>query len=130
MFGSIEVIVFPDTYNKFSYMLKEEAVIVVSGRATIAEDQPSKVICEEIKTFEQLDDVIKTLWLKIPIDKNIEIGEITKITSEHKGNSKVIIYVEKTKQRFNANSDNYVTISDSLIVKFKSLLGENNVVVK
>ncbi len=130
MFGSLEVIVFPDTYNKFSYMLKEEAVIVVSGKATIAEDQPSKVICEEIKTFEQLDEVTKTLWLKIPNDKNIEIGEITAITSKHKGNSKVIIYVERTKQRFNANSDNYVTVSDSLIGELKSLLGDSNVVVR
>lgn len=130
MFGSLEIIVFPDTYNKFSYMLKEEAVIIVSGKATIAEDQPSKVICEEIKTFEQLDEVTKTLWLKIPRDKDIDINEIIKITSDHKGNSKVIIYVEKTKQRFNANSDNYVTIGNSLTDELKALLGEENVVVK
>ena len=130
MFGSLEIIVFPDTYNKFSYMLKEEAVIIVSGKATIAEDQPSKVICEEIKTFEQLDEVTKTLWLKIPKDKDIDINEIIKITSDHKGNSKVIIYVEKTKQRFNANSDNYVTIGNSLTDELKALLGEGNVVVK
>lgn len=130
MYGTIEIIVFPDTYEKFSYMLKEEEILVVKGNATIAEDQPSKVICQEIRTFEQLDEMTKTLWLKIPKDSNVTIDNITEITSKYKGRSKIIIYVEKTKQRLNANKQNYVTINDNLIYDVKKLLGEGNVVIK
>ena len=130
MFGSMEIIVFPDSYNKFSYMLKEGEIIIVTGKATIAEDQPSKVICEEIRTFDQIDEVTKTLWLKIPKESNVELRNITDVTSKYKGNNKFIIYLEKTKQKLNANVENYVSINEKLIDELKKLLGEGNVVAK
>lgn len=130
MFGSMEIIVFPDSYNKFSYMFKEGEIIIVKGRATIAEDQPSKVICEEIKTFDQIDEVTRTLWIKIPKESSVELKNITDVTSKYKGNNKIIIYLEKTKQKLNANTENYVSINEKLIDELKKLLGESNVVVK
>lgn len=130
MFGTMEIIVFPDSYDKFSYMLKEEEIIVVKGTATIAKDQPSKVICEEIRSFEQLDEITKTLWLKVSADSSVDINNILDITTKYRGNSKMIIYMEKTKQRLTANAENYVTIDDNIVEDLKKLLGNNNVVVK
>ena len=130
MFGTMEIIVFPDSYDKFSYMLKEEEIIVVKGTATIAKDQPSKVICEEIRSFEQLDEITKTLWLKVSADSSVDINNILDITTKYRGNSKMIIYMEKTKQKLTANVENYVTIDDNIVEELKELLGNNNVVVK
>lgn len=128
--GTIEVIIFPDSYNKVSFMLKEEEIVVIKGRASIAEDQPSKVICEELKTIEQIEEYTKTLWVKIPKGSKINIGDITNITSKYKGNSKIVLYIEETKQRLNANKENYVQITDELIFKLTELLGYDNVLTK
>ena len=130
IFGTMEIIVFPDSYDKFSYMLKEEEIIVVKGTATIAKDQPSKVICEEIRSFKQLDEMIKTLWLKVSADSSVTLDNILDITSKYKGNSKMVIYMEKTNQKLKANSNNYITINNSIVEELKELLGCNNVVVK
>ncbi|MDO4300357.1 MAG: DNA polymerase III subunit alpha [Clostridia bacterium] len=130
IFGSVEVIIFPDSYNKFSYMLKEEEIVVIKGRASVAEDQPSKVICEEIKTIEKIEEFTKTLWIKIPEDSSVELKEITAITSRHKGSSRVIVYIEETKQRLNANRENYVKIDDDLINELEFLLGKGNILSK
>ncbi len=130
MFGSVEVIVFPDTYSKISYLIKEEEIVVIKGRATIAEDQPSKIICEELKTIEQIDEFTKTLWIKISSNSNTELENITAVTSRYKGGSKFIVYMEKTRQRLNANSGNYVKICDELVNELKEILGDGNVVVK
>ena len=111
-------------------MLKEEEIIVVKGTATIAKDQPSKVICEEIRSFEQLDEITKTLWLKVSADSSVDINNILDITTKYRGNSKMIIYMEKTKQKLTANAENYVTIDDNIVEELKELLGNNNVVVK
>lgn len=130
IFGSVEVIIFPDSYNKFSYMLKDEEIVIIRGRASIAEDQPSKVICEELKTMEQIEEFTKTLWVKIPKDSSVALNDITGITSRYKGNSKVIVYMEATKQKFSANAENYVNISDELMDEIKNLVGEGNVLSK
>ena len=99
-------------------MLKEEEIIVVKGTATIAKDQPSKVICEEIRSFKQLDEMIKTLWLKVSADSSsVTCANILDITSKYKGNSKMVIYMEKTNQKLKANSNNYITINNSIVEK-------------
>ena len=130
MFGSVEVIIFPDAYNKFSYMLKEEEIVIIKGRATIAEDQPSKVICEEFKTYEQIEEFTRTLWIKIPKESSADVDDITDVTSGHKGNSKVVIYVEKTGQKLKANADSYVSIDDEIIEELSLIVGKENVVAK
>lgn len=130
IFGSVEVIIFPDSYNKFSYMLKEEEIVIIRGRASIAEDQPSKLICEELKTIEQIEDFTKTLWIKIPEKSNLNLDDITNVTSKFRGNSRVIVYMEETKQKFSANVENYVNISAELMTELKKLVGEQNVLSK
>ncbi len=53
MVGSVEVVVFPRDYEKYSSVLKEEAKIFVKGRVSLEEDKDGKVLCEQIVTFEE-----------------------------------------------------------------------------
>ena len=80
--------------------------------------------------MEQIEEFTKTLWVKIPKDSSVELNDITGITSRYKGNSKVIVYMEATKQKFSANAENYVNISDELMGELKKLVGEGNVLSK
>ena len=74
--------------------------------------------------------MIKTLWLKVSADSSVTLDNILDITSKYKGNSKMVIYMEKTNQKLKANSNNYITINNSIVEELKELLGDNNVVVK
>jgi DNA polymerase-3 subunit alpha len=51
--GSVEVVVFPKDYEKYSALLSEDAKIFVRGRASLEEDKDGKVICEQIVSFEE-----------------------------------------------------------------------------
>ena len=51
--GSVEVVVFPRDYEKYSALLTEEAKIFVKGRASLEEDKAGKVLCEQIVSFEE-----------------------------------------------------------------------------
>ncbi len=130
MYGTIEIILFPNVYDSFSSILQKETVILVSGHASVSEDQPSKVICESIQTYENLSPVKRTLWLKISKDSNLMPDDIIKYISPKKGNTPVIIYNEAKKQKLTLKSENYANIDENLIDKLKKLLGENCVVLK
>lgn len=130
MYGTIEIILFPNVYASFSSILQKETVILVSGHASISEDQPSKIICESIQTYEKLSPVKRTLWLKIPKDSNLMPDDIIKYISSKKGNTPVIIYNEAKKQKLTLKSENHANIDENLIDKLKKLLGEKCVVLK
>lgn len=130
MFGSIEVIVFPDVYGKYSAYIKEDNIILLTGKATISEDQPSKIICESITPYDKIENADKTLWIKLPAGSDLKTQDIIEALRSHKGGSKAVIYVEATKERLYAGADNYVKIDDMLVQKLEKMLGDGCVVVK
>ncbi len=56
MVGSVEVIVFPKSYETYGKLLAEDEKIFVRGRTSVEEDKDAKLICEEIYTFAQVQE--------------------------------------------------------------------------
>lgn len=49
LYGSVEVIVFPKTYEKVKSMLDDDALVIVAGRISMREEEEPKVLCERIE---------------------------------------------------------------------------------
>ncbi len=128
--GIIEVIMFPDVYSKYSQSLTEDSVVLISGRVSVSDDQPTKVICESITDYDDIINKNQTLWLKISKDSNIKLDMIMEILKNKKGKSPVIIYDEGKKQKITLKSSNYIYVDEMLIDELKKLLGEKSVVLK
>ena len=61
--GTVEVIVFPNIYERNSGMLTEESKVFVSGHVNGEEDKASKLICDRIFSF---DEGKRELWIQSP----------------------------------------------------------------
>ena len=61
LFGTVEVIIFPRDYEKYSRYLNEDEKVFVAGHANVEEDKNGKLICEKIYSF---DDTKRELWLQ------------------------------------------------------------------
>ena len=51
--GTVEIVVFPRDYEKYSSLLAEDAKIFVKGRVSVEEDKDAKLICEQIVGFDE-----------------------------------------------------------------------------
>ena len=60
LLGTVEVIVWPNDYEKNSAYLNEESRIFIRGRASVEEEKDAKVICDEIIPFENIP---RKLWI-------------------------------------------------------------------
>ena len=129
IYGVIEIIVFPEVFLSNSKILQENNVILIEGNASISEDQAPKIIANNIKSYEQALIKNKTLWLKIPLDLEMELSALKDIILRNKGNTPVIIYNEKDKTKLNLKETHWVEISDIALNEFKVILGEKNVVL-
>lgn len=65
LYGSCEVIVFESVYNKFSYLLEEEKIVLLEGRLSIREDEPTKIIASSIKEIESDEDSCERINVNI-----------------------------------------------------------------
>ena len=89
--GSMEVVVFPDAFERFSPLLKSDEPLLVTGTAEI-DESAAKIIAQEINTFENVRwEAIKLIELALPrsvISREI-LEEIKDILFRYPGESAV-----------------------------------------
>lgn len=96
LLGTVEVIVFPRDYEKYSAKLLQDGKVIIRGRVSLEEDRDGKLICERITAFE---DVPKKLWVKFPTMQAYEegIADLLATLETSDGNDSVILYIEDQK---------------------------------
>jgi len=76
LFGTMELIVFPTIFEKYSQLLQMESVVIVKGRLSIREDEPPKIICEEVFPIKSLEGKGKPIATGISPTANSQLGSL------------------------------------------------------
>ena len=59
LYGDVEVIVFPKTFENCAELLAQDNIIVLSGHADVAESGQAKIIAEHIVGIDEADRIIE-----------------------------------------------------------------------
>ncbi len=95
--GSMEVIVFPSQVRTFYNLLKEDAVLCLSGNLDMPEDKPPKLRIEGVAPISSLPSgKYKKLYIKMKSYETEKLEELRQILTG--GNLPVNIYYEDTKK--------------------------------
>ena len=126
--GTVEVVVFPRDYEKYSHDLNEENKVFIRGRVSEEDDAPSKLICEKVIPFEKTK---KELWLQYA-DKETFLKEeklLYEMIGSSDGEDQVVIYckAERAVKRLPKNRNVY--IEPGLLSRLTNYLGESCVKV-
>ena len=129
LYGTVEVIVFPQVYEKYRQLLELECKLFVKGRVTVEEDRGGKIICQKIIPFEKIPC---ELWIRFPDITAFEERELElyqKMLS-YDGKDTVCIYAEKEKQVKRLPASKGVSARKLVEQKVLAFLGENSVAIK
>ncbi|MBQ7352976.1 MAG: DNA polymerase III subunit alpha [Clostridia bacterium] len=135
--GEIELIVFPKLFEKCSDLLYVNNVIFVKGIISIKEDEPPKLIVNELEcvleneVYEKsiLSNKKSKLYLKVNSINNPLVSQIIELLKQYNGESQVIFYDIKEKKYIKA-LDISIDVSDDILNALKSILGDDSVVFK
>lgn len=126
--GTVEVIVWPNDYEKNARWLNEDAKVFIEGRISAEEDKDAKLICDKIIPFEMIP---KKVWIKFATKADYEEkeGELTKAIADSDGKDIIVIYIEATKEMKSLPKSQSVMADTVLIEKLSGLFGKDNVKV-
>ena len=126
--GTVEVIVFPNSYEKYSSLLNEDEKVFITGRANVEEDKNGKIICEQITSF---DSVKRELWLQFSTKEEFEAKEHELYGKLHDsdGRDSVVIYISSIKAMKRLPNNYNICVSQEIVNNLTNFLGENNVKV-
>ena len=128
MTGTMEVIVFPNTYEKESAKLEEDGKVFLFGRVSLEEEKDGKLICERVVTF---DEVPRRLWVRFADIEAWKSGsaDLMRIIDEHGGRDKVVIFIEKDKLRKELPPGQGVRADEALVRVLSERFGAKNIVL-
>lgn len=129
--GEATAILFPDMYRKVSKLCKEEALLVVTGKAEWKKDELN-IIVNKVSPLTAESGSSLSLYIRfndLSSEKEV-LNRVLSVLTEYKGETPVIIYdaaakrTEKLKSKYNVSAD------EECVMKLTELLGQNNVIVK
>jgi DNA polymerase-3 subunit alpha len=132
LYGMIEIIIFPSVFQKCESLLTDDAIVRVSGRVDVREDEAPQLLVESISPFAYEDAQYegKKLYVRIPKDMGDDTERLRRILATSPGMEPVAVSVEATGEKFRTNGSLKVTVTAALVSSLTELFGNENVVVK
>ncbi len=126
--GSVEVIVFPQNYEKYSHLLVPDNKVFIRGRVAVDDEKDGKLICEEMTAFE---DMPRTLWIKFSTMDAYETGRdpMFEMLKASDGKDRVTIYIEQPRSMKKLPANMSVRADETLLRELGGLFGNENVKV-
>ncbi|HHX59306.1 MAG TPA: DNA polymerase III subunit alpha [Epulopiscium sp.] len=126
--GTIEVIVFPNIYEKGAHYFDEDNIVLIEGRITLKEEEDAKIICEKVIGMEEFG---QSIILKLSEEKRTKDirNKLLYIFGNYKGNATVIVESLETGELKPFPSRYNVQINGRIIHDLSLLLGKECVVV-
>ena len=126
MVGTVEVIVFPKDYEKYSAHLVEDKKVFIKGRVSLEEDRDGKLILESLTAF---DAIPKKLWIKFPTMEDYQSKEskMFDLIRDSEGIDSVVIYIEQDRAKKVLSRNHNVKADSVLIEKLAAEFGDENV---
>lgn len=132
MTGSVELIVFPKTYDRIGKYLIEDRVIIAEGRVSISDGDIPKVICENIIPFERIisGSNSKPSSIGIILEEENLFNEVIPVIAKYHGTVPLYINDKASGMKYKADKSKWLDGDELVIDKLKEILGNENVIVK
>lgn len=103
LFGTVEIIVFPNLYERFLSVLDIDTVVLIEGKATVREEEDGKIICDKLYNYDELKNkpfkAQQSFWVKMLKGQEKFEEDVKNILKSHQGNNRAILYFEGDKRR-------------------------------
>lgn len=126
LYGTVEVVVFPNVYEKYSQLVSEDSFVAIKGKLNFKEDEMPKLLADAIISLNDVSEEGKAVFeeerknggsgkkssagsdrrpgpapvkIRIPegIDETETLEKIKEVIANHRGNVRVLIYLQNGK---------------------------------
>lgn len=97
LYGTVEVVIFPKTYEKYKEILKEDNKVFITGRADEADENKGKMMSDMIVKF---DSVPKQLWIQYEnMEQYLKDAPELTVFSSAKGYDDLVVYIKSERKK-------------------------------
>ncbi|HHX87188.1 MAG TPA: hypothetical protein GX693_03290 [Firmicutes bacterium] len=126
--GSVEVIVFPDLYQRQEDLFQVDRLLIINGKTDLKEEEEVKVLAESAIPLPKQP---KQLFLKIRPQHNIGfLFDLKRVLSEEEGTIPVYLFFEKERKMVLLEEKFWAAEDPRIMRRLEKLLGSNSVNIR
>lgn len=129
LYGTMELIVFPTIYERFSQLLQQESIVIVNGRLSLREDEQPKIICEEVLPMKSLDEKGMYMYFEKEMTREESVSLIA-LLKYFNGSTPTFIR-KKNEDKFKKLDRQYwIDVNNDILEELELRLGKENISLK
>ena len=138
--GSINVLVFPKVFDKFSHALSSGKIIKIGGRLAMREDRSPEIICESVAELDENDAIAPPkaaakvhskvkdgLYLRVKSEDSAEFKRAMKCIEIFDGSSSLCVQFTQSGRVVRDPDGIRVDVNPTLLAELRKILGNENV---
>ena len=130
LYASVEVIVFPKTFEKYKSLMEEDEIVVIKGRVSIREEEQPKILCEDIKPLLK----INSEKIYILIDNEAAMKDALKKLKQnlniYRGNTPVYLCTKEPRKMYAVDKGLWLSEETDTMEVLRNIFGENNIKIQ
>ena len=125
LYGSAEIIVFEPTYLKSQDVLVEENIVIIDGRLSIREDDATKIVAREIKSFGEVKPKMLILDItNVSEEQKSKLRGAIKYFNGEQNNISVAIKIGEDLKSCGA-----IYLTEEILKIFEDIVGKENCIM-
>ncbi len=119
--GSVELVVFPDLFDKHKELLQEDNLLLVEGRTDLKEEEDVKILAENISPLSR-----QKMYLRLSIDERHDrsmLEDLKNTLLAENGDVPVCLYFKKDHKMLMLKEDYWVRDHPQCLKQLENLLG-------
>lgn len=122
LYGTVEIIVFPNIYERFRDLISVDKVIAISGTVNFKEDEAPKILADNIVDIANIDEIASANPIKARIADEAHVDEVKLMATMNPGRQEFLIYLPSGKILKTG-----INMTKELAKELVDLLGKENV---
>ncbi len=124
--GAVSLTAFPSVFTKYVRLLKEDSLVLASGRFNVREDQPNTLLIDEVIPLDA-QSAGEKLFLRLNTQDALQTARVTNMLQRFPGNVPVVLYDPATQKQKLVPESCYINPSEALLSALIAILGDENV---
>ncbi len=129
LFGSVEVVVFPNVYERAADLTQEGSIIAITGTINFKEERTPSLLADKIVDCRNMELPMDEVALRVmEEDIMVAMEKVRPVLEKYKGKHTVKVYLKNGKG-LKVPKELWVNLGEEFIKEAEILLGEENVKV-
>ncbi|MCB2293432.1 DNA polymerase III subunit alpha [Clostridium algoriphilum] len=130
LYASVEVIVFPRTFEKYKSLLEEDEIVIIKGRVSIREEEQPKILCEDIKPLLKINSEKIYILVENEIMVKDALKKLRQNLAIYRGNTPVFICTKEPRKMYAVDKSLFLSEETDTMEILRNIFGENNIKIQ